>query len=96
MSIAVLNPSRLAFDERALEVVDRGEGDRVEHEIERRRRSRLASAKTRATSSSFWTSQGVIELGADRVGELADAPLHLVAGQVGEADLRPLVQELSA
>ena len=40
MSIAVLKPSRLQFDEGAFDVVDRGEGDRMEHEIERRRKSR--------------------------------------------------------
>ena len=36
------------------------------------------------------------ELGADRVGQLADPALHLLAGQVGEADLRPLVEQLPA
>ena len=33
---------------------------------------------------------------ADRIGQLADASFHLVAGQVGETNLRPLRQELLA
>ena len=34
------------------------------------------------------------QLGADRIGQLANAAFHLVAGQVGEAKLRPFGQEL--
>ena len=34
------------------------------------------------------------QLGADRIGQLADAAFHLVAGQVGETKLRPFGQEL--
>ena len=34
------------------------------------------------------------QLGADRIGQLANASFHLVAGQVGKTELRPFGQEL--
>ena len=34
------------------------------------------------------------QLGADRLGQLANPPFHFVAGQVGETELRAFGQEL--
>ncbi len=94
MSIAVLNPSRLDMHERVLEILQWCVRDRVEHEIERA--VDLAGLlEDPGDVLVLLDVAGGDQPGADRVGELADPTLHLVARQVGEPDLGPLVQQLA-
>ena len=79
--------------ERALQIVDRRERDRVEHEVER------AVGLFRLVEHAgdvvvLLDVAGGDQLGADRLGQLANPPFHLVAGQVGETELRSFGQEL--
>ena len=80
-------------DERAFQVVDRGKRDRMEHEVERAIRL-LCLVEYPGDVVVFLDVARGDQLGADRVGQLADAPFHLVAGQVGEAELGPFLEEL--
>ncbi len=81
------------IDERALQIVDRRERDRMEHEVERAV-GLLSQVEHAGHVVVFLDVARRDQLGADRIGQLADAPFHLVAGQVGETELRPFRQEL--
>ena len=92
MSMAVLKPSRLALTNghfrssigaNAIECSTKSSVPKVS----------LGLVEDTGHVLVFLDVAGGDQLGADRIGQLADATLHLVAGQVGEAELRAFIEE---